>query len=256
MAFPTDEIVLGPRSYGARKGHEGMVFHTTEGAGPSRANALATISMQSPGGSLYAGGGSYNFYIYDGGVILGVPYMESSGSLTTKRTNPPWDPEPWLSKMLSPAAFADPNAYLVSVAFSGKAADLAAGKYPPNMIETAARLIRWFEKSSWGADNAIVMGHADWQSNRSDPGTGVVPRILKAYEAQTAAATPTPAPTDYKALYEAERAKVARLTTDLEAAIDTREWMRAKIRAARPHIDAAIEAKNALEAALVEANKL
>ena len=209
MAFPTDDIVLGPRTYGLRKGHEGVVLHTTEGSGPSRAAAVATAQMQSPGGSLYAGGGSYNFIIYDGGVLLTVPFMESAGSLTLKRTNPPWAPKPWLKDMLSPAAYSDPNAYLMAVCFSGKAADLAAGKYPANMIDSAARLIRWFEQQSWAPDNAIVMGHADWQSDKSDPGAGVVDRVLARY---AEIVNPPPPPPDYKALYEAEKVKLVTAT--------------------------------------------
>ena len=229
MAFPTDDILLGPRAYGARKGHEGIVYHTTEGSGPSRAAAVATAKEQSAGGSLYAGGGSYNFIIYDGGVLLTVPYLESAGSLTLKRTNPPWAPKPWLKDMLSPAAYLDPNAYLMAISFSGKAADLAAGKYPANMIDSAARLLIWFEQSDFGANNAIVMGHADWQSDKSDPGAGVVDKILARYsEIQN-----PPVPVDYRALYEAEKAKTATLQTTIQAQTQTIAQLKTRIAAAK-----------------------
>lgn len=211
MAFPTDDIWLGPRAYGLRKGTEGAILHTTEGAGPTRQNAVDTAVDQSLGGSLYAGGGSYHFIIYDGGVLLTVPYRESAGSLTRERTNPPWAPKDWLFTMLSPAAMADPNAYLVAICFSGKAAELAAGNYPENMIDTAARLILWIERESWGPDNLPVMAHSDFQSNRSDPGLGVVDRVLARY-AELVAPPPVVEPVfDYKAAYEAEQQRTARL---------------------------------------------
>lgn len=229
MAFPTDDILLGPRTYGARKGHEGIIYHTTEGSGPTRDNAVATAKLQSPGGSLYAGGGSYNFIIYDGGVLLTVPYLESAGGLTLERTNPPWAPEPWLKTLLSPAAFADPNAYHLQIAFSGKAAELAAGKYPANMIDTAARLLIWFEQSDFGKDNAIVSGHSTWQSNRSDPGAGVVDKILARYSE----ILNPPAPIDYKALYDAERAKNATLRNTIRTQTETIAELKTKISAAK-----------------------
>jgi hypothetical protein len=213
MAFPTDEIIWGPPAYGPRKGTEMVVFHTTEGSGPSRESALGTIKLQSPGGSLYAGGGSYHWYIYDGGLIQCVGYTDSAGSLTANHTPPPagvWAPKDWVKGFLSPAAQADTNAYVIAVAFSGKAADLAAGKYPASMIDTAARLVRWIEQQSWAPDNIPVAGHADFQTNRSDPGAGVVDKILARYAELYN-------PPDYKALYEAEKAKTADLTSQLEA---------------------------------------
>ena len=220
MAFPTDDIYLGPKSFGPRKGHEGFVWHTTEGAGPSRADAVATANWQK------TNPGSYNFLIYDGGVLLTVPFMEASGGVNPASSA--WEPALWLKDLLSPAAFADPNAYLLNVAFSGKAADLSAGKYPANMIDTAARLVIWFE-DGFGQDDAVMSAHADWQSNRSDPGAGVVDRILARY---TELRQP-PTPIDYKALYEAQLAKTADLTTKLTSARRSRDSALAKIAAAK-----------------------
>jgi hypothetical protein len=233
VAFPLDEIILGPRAYGLRKGTEMVVLHTTEGAGPTRANALATIKAQSPGGSLYAGGGSYHWVIYDGGAILTVPYLESAGSLTANHTPPPngvWAPKAWVKGVLSAAAEADTNAYIMAICFSGKAADLAAGKYPVNMLDTAARLIRWIEQQTWAPDNINVGAHADFQTNRSDPGAGVVDKVLARY---AAIFNPPPAPvTDYKALYEATRQK-------LYAANSTLTTVRSDLAAANARIEAA-----------------
>lgn len=218
MAFPVDEIVWGPRAYGLRKGTEMVVMHSTEGAGPSRANALATIQQQSPGGSLYAGGGSYHWIVYDGGAIMTVGYMDSAGSLTSDHTPPSaisprtgkpgvWAPKDWVKGVLSAAAEADTNAYVITICFSGKAADLAAGKYPANMFDTAAKIIRWIEQQTWAPDNINVAAHADFQTNRSDPGAGVVDKVLARYAALYNPPAPAPAP-DYKALFEAERQKL------------------------------------------------
>ena len=220
VSFPADDIYLGPQSFGARKGHEGIIWHTTEGSGPSRAAAVATAEWQK------TNPGSYNFIVYDGGILLTVPHLVASGGVNPASSA--WAPAPWLKDHLTPAAFADPNAYLMNVAFSGKAADLAAGKYPANMIDTAARLVIWFE-DGFGKDNAVMCSHADWQSNRSDPGAGVVDRILARY---TELRTP-PAPIDYKALFEAEQAKTAALTTKLTNARRQRDEARDKIAAAQ-----------------------
>ena len=198
MTFPADDIHLGPKSFGARKGHEGIIWHTTESSGPSRASAVGTADWQK------TNPGSYNFIIYDGGILLTVPFLEASGGVNPASSA--WTPAAWLKTLLTPAAFADPNAYLMNVAFSGRALDLAAGKYPMNMIDTAARLLIWFEGTTWGKDNSVVCAHSDWQSNRSDPGAGVVDRILARYAELKA---PAPVPVDYKALYEAEKVKLA-----------------------------------------------
>lgn len=175
MVFPSDDIYLGPSTFGPRKGHEGIVWHTTESSGPSRASAVATAEWQK------SNPGSYNFIIYDGGILLTVPYLEASGGVNPASSH--WAPEryPWLKQLHSASAYADPNGYLMNVAFSGKAAELKAGNYPVNMIDTAAQLIIWMESTAWGKDDSVHSAHSDWQSNRSDPGTGVITRILKRY---------------------------------------------------------------------------
>ena len=107
MAFPTDDILLGAPSYGPRKGTEGIVWHTTEGADESRTSAVNTASWQATPGATT---GSYNWIIYDGGLLLTVPYLEASGGLATG-VAPYWQPGryPFLRQLLSPAAYADPN---------------------------------------------------------------------------------------------------------------------------------------------------
>ncbi len=212
MTFvPNADIYLGPATFGARKGTEGIIWHTTEAAGFSRSAAVSTAEWQK------SNPGSYNWIIYDGGLLLTVPYLEASGGVNP--ASPAWAPEryPWLKQMLSPAAYADPNAYLLNVAFSGRTADILAGKMPPNMYETAARLTKWVEEQAWGKDDQVFSGHLHWQSNRSDPGQPTIDRILSEYARLfSTPATPPPA-ADYKALYIAEQAKVADLTTKLTA---------------------------------------
>jgi N-acetylmuramoyl-L-alanine amidase len=185
MPFPTDDIYLGSRSFGRRKGTEGVIWHSTEAGGPSRADAIGTANFQK------TNLGSYNFIIYDGGILLTVPYEEASGGVAP--TSAAWSPGrfPWLKQLLSPQAYFDPNAYLLNVAFSGKARDLAAGRYPDNMLETAARLTLWVE-DTFGID-AVMTAHANWQTDRSDPGAGVVDRIIELYN-EIVRPPPTPEP--------------------------------------------------------------
>ena len=196
MVFPLDRIVLGPQHYGLRKGTPGACIHTSEGADSSLASALATIKMQSPGGSLYAGGGSYNFMLTDDGPILCVPYLESSGGITLIRTNPPWNPGrfPWLRELLGPAAYADPNAYLLQICVSGKTAALP--KYPKiaRIVDDAARILLWAEAQPEIADNLVVMGHLNWQTDRSDPSQWFIDQVLSRYAVLTLK-KPAPAPT-------------------------------------------------------------
>lgn len=214
MTFvPNGDIYLGPAAFGLRKGTEGIVWHTTEGPGFSRAAAVATAEWQK------RNPGSYNWIIYDGGLLLTVPYLEASGGLATGLA-PYWQPGrfPWLKEMLSPAAYADPNAYLLNVAFSGKTADILNGKMPANMYETAARLTKWVEQQSWGKDDQVMSAHAHWQTNRSDPGAPTIDKILEVYTKLFAPPAAPPPPPDYKALYIAEVAKVTDLTAKLNTA--------------------------------------
>ena len=173
MAFPTDELLLGAPAYGRRKGTEGIVFHTTEGADASRTAAVATARWQATPGATT---GSYNFIIYDGGLILTVPYLEASGGLATG-VAPYWQPGryPFLREQLSPQAYADPNAYLLNVSFSGKTAVFRVQGMPDNMIQTARKLSAWAE-ATFGR-KMFHSGHLHWQTNRSDPSERVMALI-------------------------------------------------------------------------------
>jgi hypothetical protein len=211
MTFPTDDILLGPKSFGPRKGTEGIIWHTTESVAMTRTAAVGTANWQK------TNPGSYNWIIYDGGLLLTVPYMEASGGVNPASAS--WAPGryPWLKTMLSPAAYADPNAYLLNVAFAGRTADILAGAMPANMYETAAKLTKWVETQTWGKDDAVFSGHMHWQSNRSDPGQPTIDRILTEYAKLYAPAPTPPPPPDYQALYIAEQAKVSDLVAKLTA---------------------------------------
>lgn len=223
MSFPTDDIFPPPRpaTFGPRKGSVGIAWHTTEARGTARADAYATATWQR------TNPGSYNWILYDpasagakGGALLTVPYLEASGGLNPGSAA--WAPErfPWLKQLLPAAAYADPNAHLLNVAFSGRTADLVAGLAANRadvlrMVDVAARLTLWIEAQAWGADNLVFTGHLHWQTNRSDPGAPMIEAILARYEQLKAPPTTPPPPPDYRALYEAELAKVRDLTDKL-----------------------------------------
>lgn len=218
MAFPVEDIYPGvgenaphPATFGplGDLGNgircAGLIVHSTEGTDTSRAAALATAKWQ------LTNPGSYNWIVYDtasigarGGLLLTVPYLEASGGINPASSA--WKPQPWLSSVLGAKVMGDPARYQLQVAFSGKAAQFAAGNIPPNMIDTVARLVLWIEAQPWGADNLVLSAHSDYQTNRTDPGAGVIDRILKRYAEIKNPPAPPPA-TDYKALYEAEKAK-------------------------------------------------
>jgi hypothetical protein len=169
VTFPTDDIFLGPATFGPRKGTEGIIWHTTEGAGTSRAAAVATAQWQK------SNPGSYNFIVYDGGILLTVPYLEASGGVNPASSS--WAPGrfPWLKTSLSPAAYADPNAHLLNVAFSGKTAVFRDQGLPPNMLATAKQLTAWAAQTF--GRHMVASGHLHWQTNRSDPSLRVLADI-------------------------------------------------------------------------------
>ena len=225
MAFPVDDIFPGvgdpnakhPATFGplGDLGNgircAGLILHSTEGAGTTRQDALDTARFQ------LTNPGSYNWIAYDGGLLLTVPYLEASGGINPASQY--WKPQPWLTSSLGTKVMSDPARYQLQVAFSGKAAEFAKGNIPASMIDNVARLVIWIEAQPWGANNLVLSAHSDYQTNRTDPGAGVIDRVLKRYTELTA-----PAPTDYKALYEAELAKVATQTkviADLKTQVAT-----------------------------------
>ena len=180
MAFPLDRPFFGPHDYGTRKGTQGVVLHTTEGADSSLAAGLATARLQSPGGSLYAGGGSYHFILTDEGPIYCVKHGDSAGSISTRR-DAVWAPQryPYLKASLSPAAYSDPNAFLVAISVSGKTAKLSTYPHIAKIVDDCARIILWVEQTY--KINAVVSMHAMWQTDRSDPGKWFFDQVMARY---------------------------------------------------------------------------
>lgn len=181
--WPAHEILLGAPNYGVRKGTTFIVFHTTEGTDASHEAALATVKWQGTTGN--TSGGSYHWVLYDepGGAILSVPYRDIAGSLNPSPTRRwPRDKYPWLPGAVGEAAWIDPNAYGVAISLSGKTANFVANGYPPNMVDTAARLVIWVEEQSWGPDDIVLTSHFNWNTSRSDPGAPFVDLVLARYK--------------------------------------------------------------------------
>lgn len=238
MSFPLDDQLLGPRDWGARPSCEGVILHTTEYADATRASATQCARDQAKrtatGG--WAQPGSYNFIVYDGGVLLTVKPQHASGGINPASEF--WNPEPWLRDMLGAEAFRDPTMHHLQISFSGRAAHLSEAahngrKWALDMIRDAARIILWAERRDWAADNLVVSGHVHWQDNRTDPGAGVLDFVLDAYEKLV---EPTPddsgdvATTDWKAVAAQRLKTIKRLRIRLSDA-------ESKIIAAREALD-------------------
>lgn len=231
-------ILLGPRSWGKRAGTAGGILHTTEYPSASEAHARQCILDQSK--RTAAGGwvqpGSYNWIVHEAGAFLAVPYLEGSGGMAVG-VAPAWQPGryPWLRSLLGEAAYSNPTMHHVQLAFSGRAVDLLHGLsigrgWALDMVDTAARILAWVEAQPWSRDNLVLSGHMHWQTNRSDPGQALLDAVVaRINQLGAPAPAPTPAP-DYRALYEAELAKV----TDLARKVTAE---RARVAARDAHID-------------------
>jgi hypothetical protein len=187
VPFPTDHIVLGPQTYGIRPSTFGVVIHTTEGLDSSLEAGLETIRMQSPGGSLFDGGGSYHFILTDAGPILSVPFLEAAGGISGDHTPPSqggvWAPDrfPWLRQMLPLEAYLDPNNYLLQISISGRTGDLQSYPNVQGLARDAARIIAWAEDQPEFDSNLVVMGHLNWQTDRSDPSQWFIDQVMARY---------------------------------------------------------------------------
>lgn len=180
MPFPTDDILLGPASFGKLHRLDGMIWHTGEEPGFTRAYAVKTATWQ------LSNPGSYNLRIYDRasdprGVMLNVPYLEASGGINPSSTA--WAPGryPFLERELArsgicpvrgcPGPYRNPTMHHLQVSFVGRTAALNAGDAPANFVPDARALIEWAEERSIRGPAPLVhSAHGHWQSNRSDPG--------------------------------------------------------------------------------------
>lgn len=181
MTFPTDDILLGPASFGRLHRLDMLIGHTGEEPGFSRDYAVKTTIWQR------TNLGSYSFRIYDaasagskGGVLLTVPYLEASGGINPSSDF--WAPErfPFLERELAkagpcpvrgcPGPYRNPTMHAGQISFTGRTADLAT-RAPANYLPDAERLIAWYDGLSIrGPAPLVLVMHAHWQRNRSDWG--------------------------------------------------------------------------------------
>ena len=176
MAFPVDDILLGPASFGLLHRLDGIIWHTGEEAGFTRHYAVATRNYQ------LTHPGSYNFRLYDGGAMLNVPYLEASGGVNPSSSA--WAPERYAflkQRLDGPChipscggAYRNPTMHHLQVSFVGRTADLDAGKAPASFVPDAKRLIEWIDAlPNRGPRPLVHSKHAHWQTNRSDPGSWI-----------------------------------------------------------------------------------
>lgn len=181
--------VLGAPNYGPMKGYEGCVFHTPENNDPSVEAAVATARWQATYDN--KSGGSYHGILgHDAArgpmskpeawvLVQTVPFNRIAGSISTRRDTI-WRPDrfPRLKEYLSPAAYADPNAYLHALALGGKAAwwksklSTAAGRAEVRGALVASAV--WVRRLEVEYDyDSFLNQHRFWQTNRSDADGGI-----------------------------------------------------------------------------------
>lgn len=181
MAFPVDDILLGPAAFGGLHRLDGAICHTGEEPGVERRYAVATATWQ------LTHPGSYNFRIYDRrsdprGVMLNVPWRMASGGINPSSTAWAPDRHPFLERELAkagpcpragcPGAYRNPTMHHLQLSFVGKTAQLQAAAEPPNYVDDALALIAWMgDHPDRGPAPLVVSNHGQWQSNRSDAGT-------------------------------------------------------------------------------------
>lgn len=231
---------MGAPNYGRLKGKEGIVFHTPENATPSIEDAIATAKWQA--GSSNTSGGSYHGILgYDDDLgpmsdpkawvlVKTVPFTDIAGSISTNRDPAIWQPGrfPWIKELLSPAAYADPNAYLHALCLGGRAAwwsrkfETEAGAKEVHGAVVA--MAKWVRRLEGLFDyDAVLTLHRMWQTNRTDPdGLDFADRVLVEYERlrlQSGGTTGEPVEGPTKAELEAKvadlEAQVLTLTEDL-----------------------------------------
>lgn len=185
MAFPTDDILLGPASFGRLHRLDGLIWHTGEEPAFTRAYAVSTAVWQR------THPGSYNFRVYDRasdprGVMLNVPWLEASGGINPSSTA--WAPGryPFLRAQLPttchvagcPGPYRNPTMHHLQVSFVGTTARLNAGAAPANFLLDALALIEWAEDHPLRGPKPLVLSkHGHWQSNRSDCGDWMYSRL-------------------------------------------------------------------------------
>lgn len=179
----------GAPSFGARPGTEMIVFHTPENASIGLQSAIDIARWQATAANTSRG--SYHGILAldakgEPVMVRSVPWNLAAGGLSTRR-DAIWAPDryPWIRSALSARAFADPNAYAIQIAISGRTRDLIASGYGGDrLIRALAEWVQLLEKAY--RFDALLTGHFMWQTNRSDPGPDLANRVLDAYLELTA----------------------------------------------------------------------
>ena len=233
----------GAPQYGALAQPEGLIFHTPENPSIYLSSAVAVTTWQaSPGNS---SGGSYHGVLAcrDGTdpadyrnwvMVRSVPWNRIAGGVTSKRTNPPWDPVGWLDDLLSSAATYDPNKYHHQIALSGRAAWYRGTPISTwrGAVVRAAQWCRILEVAY--RYNCVLSEHTNWQSNRSDATGYLADAVLEEYLRQMdgggAVPSPSPAPVDYAGSVSAFG---TRYPSYVHSAADALGWVNRNIRRLR-----------------------
>ena len=242
----------GAPSFGIRPGTEQIITHTPENAGGVGIDAaIAVARWQATAGNTSRG--SYNGILGHRGsdnpascttedhwvMVRSVPWNRAAGGVTTNRDPSVWAPgrHPWMKQMLSPAAYADVNAYAIQIALAGTAAWYNANGYPVGLLKSYARWVKTLE-GAYKFD-AVMTEHRYWQLNRSDPGTtGFTAKMLDRYNAMFNAPAPAPKP-------EPTPTPPPPSPTELELARRAIAGLEGRIGAKNDGIDAAIAALQA-----------
>ena len=240
MAVTTVDAYGAPKYGPIGRPPAGVVYHTPEwGDTPTLDNAIACAKWQAT--SSNTSGGSYHGILgHDSAkypdsiatctvadhwtMVRSVPWDQAAGGLSSARDST-WAPGryPWIQQLVSADAYSDPNRWFHQISISGKAAWYVANGYPKGLVIRLAEWVKVLE-GAYKYD-AVLTCHRHWQTNRSDPGPTTLPDlVLEEYGLLTP---------DYKALYEAEKAKTSTLQTTIQAQTQTIAQLKTKIAAAK-----------------------
>lgn len=238
MAVSTIDAYGAPKYGPIGRPPAGVVYHTPEwGDTPTLDNAIACAKWQATSGN--TSGGSYHGILgHDATdnpaactaadhwtMVRSVPWDQAAGGLSSAR-DATWAPGryPWIQQLVSSAAYSDPNRWFHQISLSGKAAWYVTNGYPKGAVTRLAEWVKVLE-GAYSYD-AVLTCHRHWQTNRSDPGPLDLPDLVLAEYARLN----TP---DYRALYEAEKAKTSTLQTTIQAQTQTIAQLKTRIAAAK-----------------------
>lgn len=171
----------GAPDYGTRKGTKGIILHTTEGAGRTKAAALATAQWQASTGN--TSGGSYNYLLgQDGDVVTAVRSVHpdhAAGGISTRRDSV-WQPWAELTQFMGATAVGDPNGWVCQIAIQGQVSWFLANGYPKALVNAIAQLVKQLE-ARYGIPDIYLGAHYMFQTNRTDPGEPLIPLVIAEY---------------------------------------------------------------------------